>query len=59
MKILSVNAHSSSLKGSLVEFDDVRAIESRLAKSATSYRYRPNTREPPEKVFWKGPATAR
>ena len=67
MKILLLNAGSSSLKASLVESDNGRTIASGLADwagSTTRYRYTvfdgkgPDGKDHPEDVAWKGHAQA-
>src|SRR5262245_35955060 len=62
MKILLLNAGSSSLKGTLVESADGTVVASCLADwagSATQYRYEgPDERERSEKVPWKGHGSA-
>src|SRR5579863_8530878 len=62
MKILLLNAGSSSLKASLVDSDDGRTLASGLADwagSATRYRYAgPDANEQKEDVSWRGHANA-
>src|SRR5438445_6404499 len=62
MLILLFNAGSSTLKASLVESSDGRAIASGLADwagSATRYRYAgPDDKERSQEVSWKGHAKA-